>query len=146
MEKAGFEKVERFFRWNGTKAILFALFIIIGLGFQSWAYVEKSSDGCLKAFCGPVYLGVVYGVFLPFDYLNIWILKSLEPERWILVFDNIIIWFLQLTYWYLLSCLIAIPLRKAILNMKNDFYNRRNEKERRFKESIELNVKKAETG
>lgn len=144
MEKTGIERVERFLAWNRAKVIIFLLFVIIGIGFQSWAYIEKNKTGCLEIFCGPTAIEVVYGAFLPFDYLNVWILKNVSPERWLLIIDNIIIWSLQAAYWYLLSCLISIGARRMFLNIKNNLYNKRNEKERLFRESIEKSVKHAE--
>ena len=134
------ERLEEFFKPKKEKIVLFLIFIVLGVLLQTW---EAMFASCLKILCPPIGLGIVYYIFWPFQLFNILILQEIPPYRSLLFFARIIFFVLQLIYWYIIACLISIPLSKQIKKSKGKKEGRKKENERKMKETIERDVKHA---
>ena len=133
------KRILKFFKFNKPKIIIFIVIILISLGFQ-WIFEPGK---CLSIICSPYILGVLYYVFWPFDLLAILILGNIPPNPIILFIAKIVALLLQIIYWYILSCLIAIPINK-IRGVRGKSKNKKKkEHNKRIKAGIEKALIKA---
>lgn len=134
------EKVGEFLKPNKTRILITLLFGLIGIVFQVWSYMNP----CLQFICQPVILGITYYVIFPFDMLSILLIANLPPIGIVLSLIKAIILMLNIIYWYIISCLIAIPLDKKLKIRRKHKLKEKEAKEKAMKEAIAQQIKEAE--
>lgn len=108
LKKLSIKKFNKFFKLNRIKATILLVLVLISIYFQLWEFKRE----CLEIICKPTVLGISYYVFWPFSLLNILVLEHLLPNKILLFIGKVMFFFLQMSYWYLASCLLAIPVNK----------------------------------
>ena len=127
------EKVSAKLKITKTRVVIFCIILAIALLLQVW----DNYNSCLQLFCKPLVLSIFYYLVWPIEFLNLGIIMNINPVRWILVFDRIVVLVLQIFYWYVLSCLISVPVGKKI----DSYRLKQGEKEQKIQENIEGKIK-----
>jgi hypothetical protein len=134
------KKLRKLFKLGKIKLIILGVIIAVSLIFQVWEY----NANCLKIVCEPIIGWILYYVFWLFDLLAIPILSNVPPNRIILMIIKAIFLVLQVIYWYLLSCLIAIPVNKIRGRVNQKIKHKKKENDRIMKLRIKRDLEKAE--
>lgn len=131
------KRARKFLKFNKTKIKIFSVIVIISILLQWWEY----NTICIKIVCSPLIIGTIYYLFWPFQLLNILILGSIPPNQIVLSIAKIIFIVLQIAYWYIISCLIAIPINTVRGKVGRTKSRKRKSRDKAMKEQIAKDIK-----
>ena len=138
--KINWKKIGENLKINKTKIWIFVIILIVGVLLQWWDY----STNCLKLICEPIALGIFYYVVWLIELINLWVVSWLTPIRALLFIDRVIVIQLQVLYWHVISCLIAIPLDKYFSSATFKRAEKEKQLEKEMHEKIQKDVEEAE--
>ncbi len=139
-EKERLRKAHRFLKLTKAKFIIFILIIGISVLLQVWDY----NQSCLELICKPAIIGVTYYIFWVFDFLQMGLVRIFPPHYPLLILIKIITLGLQLVYWYLITCLIAMPINKIRGKIGAKQRWKRKDEHKKMKIKIERDLRRAQ--
>jgi len=140
IQKKRWNKFRNFLKFNKPKIIIFIVFLILAIIFQGWSFKIK----CLKLFCEPLFFGILYYVIWPFDLLLALISINIGTGGIMIRIVQILFLFLQVAYWYIMSCLIAIPSNKIRAKIGKRKWKKQKYQDKILKTKIQKDIKNSE--